>query len=241
MCRLLGLISKDVIDVRYWMLDAQRPFVGWSDEHCHGWGIGWYEDGGLRLEKEPVPARQSEKFAETSKNAKSRAFVCHLRKATCGLQTQCNSQPFRSANWLFGHNGTVDRDYLMAKLTDTQRSMEGDTDSEVYFRWLLQNLVEGGVEGIRRAIDEVKTRAFTALNFIMSDGHTMFAYWEQAPAVKVPEKYYQLYCADIKDSHGSVVVCSEKLDSQSWVEIPQKTLLIVAEDLKVELVSFSSR
>lgn len=239
MCRLFGLMSKNTTDVRSWMLDAKRPFVDWSDVHCHGWGIAWYENGALRLEREPIPAGKSEKFLETSKNSRSRAFVCHLRKATCGALTESNSQPFRSGNWVFGHNGTVDREHLLPQLTEVRQAREGETDSEVYFLWLLQNLKAGGVEGLRRGIDEVRMREFTALNFVLSDGHTIYAYWEQSPSAKPPyESYYQLYYSKSGDPTETIVVCSERLDDRRWLEIPHRSLMIVSEQLATQFISF---
>lgn len=240
MCRLFGLISESDVDIRYWMLDAVRPFVGFSNVHCHGWGIGWYENGAARVEKEPVPALASQKFNQTAKSARSHLFVCHLRKATHGEQTHCNSQPFHSGNWVFAHNGTLGRRYLISKLTRAGRSIEGQTDSEVYFHWLLQNLEKNGVEGLRVAIDEVRRRKFTALNFILSDSHTLYAYWEKSPSAKVPNPdYYQLYYSEITEPERAVVVCSERLDDKEWLRIPHRSLLIVSDQLKTQIISFS--
>lgn len=238
MCRLFGLISRDDVDIRYWMLDAVRPFVGWSDVHCHGWGIGRYENSTARVEKEPVPAQGAQKFDEIARDARSRLFVCHLRKATQGELTYSNSQPFNSASWIFAHNGTVDSKYLKTRLRNDPGTIRGETDSEVYFQWLLQNLEKDGVEGLRFGIAEVRKRPFTALNFLLSDGHTLHAYWEQSPSVKVPyQDYYQLYYSDRSEPRGAVIVCSERLDDEEWLQIPHGSILIVSEQLKMQVVS----
>jgi glutamine amidotransferase len=221
------------------MLDAVHRFVGWSNVHCHGWGIGWYENGAAQVKKEPVSALGSPKFNDTARDAKSHVFVCHLRKASNGEQTYSNSQPFNSSKWLFAHNGTVDRDYLMTKLTNAQLTIEGETDSEVYFHWLLQNLEKSGVNGLQFAVDEVRKREFTALNFILTDGRTLYSYWEQSPSAKMPyQNYYQLYYSILTEPGGAVIVCSERLDDEEWLQIPQRSLLIVSEQLKIQVVSF---
>jgi predicted glutamine amidotransferase len=240
MCRLFALISGSDVDIRYWMLDAVRPFVGWSSEHRHGWGIGWYENGTARLEKEPVPALDSQKFIETAKDAKSRVFVCHLRKATCGGLEYCNSQPFKSGNWVFAHNGTVDGQYLMSKLTHARLRIKGETDSEVYFHWLLQNLEKEGVEGLRFGIDEVRKRRFTALNFVMSDGYSLYAYCEQSPSAKAPyPDYYQLYYSESTERRRAAAVCSERIDEGEWAKIPFGSLLTVSQELKTRVIAFT--
>jgi len=220
------------------MLDGKRPFVGWSNVHRHGWGIGWYEKGIARVEKEPAPAMESQKFVETARSAQSHLFVCHLRKATQGEYTYNNSQPFISGKWIFAHNGTVDREYLKTQLATSQRSIEGETDSEVYFHWLLQNLESGGVYGLKRGIVEARKRKFTALNFLLSDGQTVYAYWEKEQSAKAPyPDYYQLYYTELTDQNGGVAVCSERLDDSAWQAIPHRSLLVVSEKLKTQTVS----
>jgi predicted glutamine amidotransferase len=239
MCRLFGLISRSDSDVRYWMLEAARPFIGWSNEHCHGWGIGWYKGGAAQFEKEPIPAHDSAKFDETARNAKSHIFVCHLRKATQGRQIYNNSQPFNSGKWIFAYNGTVDREYLMTRLTNARQSIVGETDSEIYFHWLLQNLEKGEVEGLRFGIEELRNREYTALNFLMSDGHTLYAYWEKSSSAKVLcQDYYQLHYSEVTKPKGAIVVCSERLDDKEWLQIPHRSLLIVSEQLKTQVISF---
>jgi predicted glutamine amidotransferase len=239
MCRLFGQISLGDDSVQHWMLNAERPFVGWSQVHRHGWGICWYEDGAVRVEKEPVPALGAQKFNETAKGARSHLFICHLRKATIGKLSYVNSQPFTSGDWAFAHNGSLGRKSLLAKLNSVVPAVEGETDSEVYFRWLLQGLETGGVDGLRSGIKEARTKEFTALNFLLSDGHTLYAYWEQSPAAKVPyPEYYQLYYREIIKPRGAVIVSSERLDSEEWLRIPHKSLLIVSERLDVRVDHF---
>jgi glutamine amidotransferase len=221
------------------MLDAVRPFVGLSDWHCHGWGIGWYENGKVHVEKEPVPAFSSQKFKATARVARSKVFVCHLRKATRGEKTYHNSQPYHTDNWVFGHNGTVDRENLIAGLTNTNRVLEGETDSEVYFHWLLQHLEKNGVAGLRFAIHEVRKREFTALNFVLTDGRTLYAYWEESPSAEPPRPdYYQLYYSELAEPGRGVLVCSEQLDDRAWHPIPPRSLLIASEQLPTQIISF---
>jgi glutamine amidotransferase len=214
------------------MLDAERPLVGWSEEHGHGWGIGWYEQAGARLEKAPGPAQTSEKFRELSSSVNSHVFVCHLRKATCGEQSACNSQPFRYGNWLFGHNGTVDRDRLLQVIDDDTSSLEGDTDSEVYFRWLIRCFADRGLDGLKAGLEFVRGGEFTALNFVASDGEKLYGYWEKSVTAKTADPdYYQLCCLQVREPTPTLIICSERLDDREWKRIPHRTLIQIEGDL----------
>lgn len=238
MCRLFGQISRETQPVRYWMLECKRPLIGWSEEHGHGWGIGWYEKGRACLEKAPGPAQKSEKFRELCNTVAAEVFVCHLRKATCGEQSACNSQPFRKENWLFGHNGTVDRDRLMQVIDGDRAMLEGDTDSEVYFRWLVRGFVDGGVDVLKSALAFVRGGEYTALNFVASDGDKLYGYWEKSPTAKTADPdYYQLYYLEVSEPAPTIVVCSERLDDRDWKRIPAESLLIASSSERPQIIS----
>jgi len=153
-----------------------------------------------------------------------------------------NTHPFSFGQWLFAHNGTIDGPYFRSLLTKPhQAALFGDTDSEVYFHWLLQALEREGVEGLSTAIKEIREREFTALNFLLSDGHILYAYWEQSRTAEPPyPDYYQLWFAVRSDGgsgKGQVVVCSECLDDELWSQIPMRSLLSIAPDLQVKTVA----
>jgi predicted glutamine amidotransferase len=258
MCRLFGFVADRPVDIRYWMQDAEHPFVGMSSEHAHGWGIGWYDKGEAKLVKEPVSAVTSAKFGETVQDARSSLFVSHIRKATCGEHSMCNSHPFQSEKWFFAHNGTVDGAFLKECLESSWRTrLGGDTDSEIYFLWLLQNLQAKGPSGLKDGIRKAREREYSALNFVMSDGETLYAYWEQSSTANPPNpNYYRLYFTSRKyeaadparyganpagDRPGpriAMLVCSEKLDSGAWESLPERSLLTVSNGTGKRLTEF---
>ena len=110
---------------------------------------------------------------------KSRVFVFHVRLGTTGDKTRENCHPFLWERWLFAHNGWVNREALLERLEPERRkALEGQTDSEVYFHWILQNIEEHGeVEGIKAAVKEVKGLGkHGGLNFILTNGSQLYAY-----------------------------------------------------------------
>jgi len=242
MCRLFGMVSEKPEAISYWMLDALRPFRSWSDVHCHGWGIGSYENGQPNLIKEPVSAKESPLFEKTSVEAKSSMVIGHIRKMTRGRQVIEDTHPFQYGQWLFGHNGTIDADYFRERLNATHHgAVTGNSDSEVYFHYLLQGSEAGREPGLLNAIDEIRAREFSALNFILTDSDTLLVYWDQVAtaAQSLTPFYYQLYYTvrNSVDTGGKqVIVCSEKLDNLSWLEIPPRQLLKVSRACRVEFV-----
>lgn len=241
MCRLFGMVSVKPSAIRYWMLDAPRPFRGFSSEHAHGWGIGSSENGKANLVKEPVAAKDSTTFESIASQTMSSMVVAHIRKMTRGRQVLEDTHPFQFGEWIFGHNGTIDADYFIGKLNAVHRNaVKGSSDSEVYFHYLLQGYEAGGESRLLKAIDSVRSREFSALNFVMSNGAMLLAYWDQTatPAKSLTPFYYQLYLTERDSANAGrrVIVCSEKLDNESWTEIPPRRLVKITSDCNVRSV-----
>ena len=137
---------------------------------------------------------------------------------------------------------------------DYKLQLKGETDSEVYFYWLIQNIRKIGdvVDGIRSALFEVRKYNHTGLNFLLSDGNTLYAFRYSIEN----HNYYSLYylSRDPKYSESfnyssdktgaflrskslnkekAILVCSEKLTKkkEDWQEIPIGDLLVVRNDL----------
>lgn len=130
-------------------------------------------------------------------------------------------------------------------------AIQGEADSEVFFYWILQNIDQSGSveEGIKRAIGQIAD--YTALNFLLSDGATFYAYRDARKQFSDYTLYYlkripsevleELRSRELswmlrrKAERGeqAVLVCSEKLTHEEcWEEIPLGTLLVIPDDLK---------
>ncbi len=82
-------------------------------------GIGWYENNSPRVCKESIAANnEKSKFSTLSREVRSKIIIAHLRKGTVGGKSEENSHPFQYNNWLFAHNGTVERKYLFSLLKE---------------------------------------------------------------------------------------------------------------------------
>ena len=115
---------------------------------------------------------------------KSHNVVAHVRKATVGQVTLENSHPFVrelwGRYWVFAHNGDL-KDFAPA-LHGSFKPV-GDTDSELAFCWLLQELVKShaGVPSVgelsltlAELVPQI-TRHGT-FNFLLSNGQALWAH-----------------------------------------------------------------
>ena len=115
---------------------------------------------------------------------KSHNVVAHVRKATVGHVMLENSHPFVrelwGRYWVFAHNGDL-KDY--APSLHGSFKPVGDTDSELAFCWLLQELAKShaavpSVEELSLTLRELVlqiTRHGT-FNFLLSNGQALWAH-----------------------------------------------------------------
>lgn len=257
MCRLLGVIASKPVDLSY----SLPRFAELGRCNPDGWGMGWYDQPQKpRLCKEPLPAHCSRERGALRHEAFSPIFICHVRMATAGAVAKENCHPFAFRNWLFAHNGSVHsptRERLRKALEPVHcEAIAGETDSEVYFHWLVQNIEQAGGDvpsGVAAALREISD--YTGLNFILTDGLSLYAY-RNASANR---GYYSLYylsrppvergpfstqaTAEIEalihskalNNESAVLVCSEKLTKENWQEMRLGHLLAISPALQVSL------
>lgn len=214
MCRILGAVALEPVSLRPELLEAPNPFVRQSEEHDSGWGMASYHrtDGDhpdcLRF---PEGAHDG---LEAAKDTRARMFNCHLRRATMGGLTPQNTHPFCLGPYSFGHNGTITE--YPGLLERGVAEPAGDTDSEVFFNWILHAYDPAlPIHSLRAAVRGVIERSpFTALNFLLSDGERLFAY-----RLGIHELHWRF-------DGAKLVVASERYDeSDEWHTVQQDVLL----------------
>lgn len=186
MCELLGVSVEHPIRLRF----------GWESFALHGshragnpdgWGVAYFADRDVLLLREPGPAVDSPMVEFLARHAPpSRQIISHVRRATVGALSLENTQPFlryiAGRAHVFAHNGYV----ADVEISTTSPNLQpvGDTDSERLFILLLAELEElwyqqtpslaerfSVVESFARRL-----RERGALNFLYSDGQTLFAH-----------------------------------------------------------------
>jgi glutamine amidotransferase len=137
---------------------------------------------------------------------KSRVIISHIRRASTGSHVPLNTHPFELAldprkdsnqekSWIFAHNGTIDfTREPVGQLKDEnfplhELTPHGDTDSEYAFCYIMNVLRESYVKSnftlkteekrtlIERAANSIDDKYSKSMNFLISDGHRIYAYY----------------------------------------------------------------
>lgn len=124
-----------------------------SGSHSFGWGLGWYpgNQSSAMVIKDPA-ARATQVFTDSLtewSNFRSHIFFSKIRGAQSGYdqpETQPFSRSFAGADWLFMHNGDLDKNELTKVYQGDSRLLEpiGTTDSELAFCNLLARMEANG-------------------------------------------------------------------------------------------------
>ena len=181
MCQLLGLNANTPTDVMF----SFTGFATRAEEHKDGFGIAFFEGAGVRLMVDVQSARHSP-VAQMVRSypIKSDNIIAHIRKATQGRVTLANTHPFVrelwGRYWVFAHNG--DLKGFAPRLHGAFRPV-GETDSELAFCWLMQELAKAhasvpGIEELTRTLRELARvpAAHGTFNFMLSNGQALWAH-----------------------------------------------------------------
>ena len=181
MCQLLGMNANTPTDVMF----SFTGFATRAEEHKDGFGIAFFEDKGVRLFVDVQSARESP-VAEMVRRypIKSENIVAHIRKGTQGRVALENTHPFVrelwGRYWVFAHNG--DLKGYRPRLHGAFRPV-GDTDSELAFCWLMQELAKAhasvpGVDELSATLAELlpQVAAHGVFNAMLCNGQALWAH-----------------------------------------------------------------
>jgi predicted glutamine amidotransferase len=244
MCRLLGYCARDRASLADLMTEpGLRHFSALSQWHGDGWGIAWYDDQQLHVEKSPGRAIDEPAYDKLTHCALGDVGLVHLRMATPGLPVEaCNTHPFTRDGFALAHNGAIHPQDRLGELLPPEwdRHRTGITDSERYFLHVLADLERNGgdvVAALASTIDHIDS-TFTAnsLNAILLSPDALYAiccyHPERIPveglAVRgytgVPERYFDLAYRVTQDA---VVVASSGWPQDGWTFVPNRHVLVV--------------
>ena len=153
-----------------------------------GWGLGWYpgNQASSMVIKDPA-ARSTQVFTDSLtdwSNFRSNIFFCKIRGAESGYnqsETQPFTRSFAGADWLFMHNGYLDKTELTKVYSGDSRLLEpvGTTDSELAFCNLLARMERNGSRSLSE-IDPAEVLSwfqrfdqFGSSDMYLTDGQTV--------------------------------------------------------------------
>lgn len=253
MCRMAGIITKninyieDYIFLQFLNLAVTGRTKPYRDEgHLDGWGVAglfgnkttiFYKSANAVIKDTKIYFQTIDKL----KKVNSKISIIHFRKSSSGSVKLENTHPFIYDDWIFAHNGTIlDKNKLKLKLTKLKP--QGDTDSEIFFYSIVENL-GNSVNFIPLLVDilrYVKTKIrHTSLTFLLANTEYLVAYREYS--MKFAEEgdkplwnknYYTLFYTKTKNY---IIFCSEPVDYvfHRWVSMKNSHLIVVNKYLDV--------
>lgn len=187
MCELLGMTANVPTDICF-SFNGLMQRGGRTGPHKDGFGITFYEGKGCRNFRDANPSCDSA-IAEMICNypIKSRTVVSHIRQANRGRICLENTHPFIrhlwGRAWSFAHNGQLSK--YKSAITPKYHVPVGNTDSELAFCWILDQLFEQfgrekpkNTKAVFRYAATLcdRLRAFGIFNMLLTDGDFLLSY-----------------------------------------------------------------
>ncbi len=249
MCRLLGYVAGRATSIEEILgPEGLAEFTALTTVHGDGWGMAWRDDDGTHTTTSPHSAAVDPEYDDLVHRRLGAAGMVHLRWATGGLPVRVeNSHPFFEGEYAFAHNGHVaPMAELEALLTPgTRARLVGDTDSERYFRFVLQCIDECGDEatGVTEALATlIRTFPSSSLNALLLTGRKIFAIHVNSRAdsplralremfddrEEIPPRHETDYFAmDYQVTDDCIAIVSSGLRQPGWTPIPDDLAVMV--------------
>ena len=237
MCRLLGYVSHEKQTIDAAVGTDFSEFVTLSSVHCDGWGVATidHNQSVAQVIRQPEAAHTSQDFSNSIKKSVSEGALLHLRWATAGLPvSENNTHPFIYEDISFIHNGATYPPAALEPLISPELIplIQGDTDSERYFYFVITKIKElGFVEGCKAAANYIQTNVdYSSINaMIMNEKQWVVIcehHTDRAPDW-APNDYYELKYKS--DSQG-VLVASTGWNQPGWIVLPNHHMLVIDRD-----------
>jgi glutamine amidotransferase len=222
MCELFGINASEKIKLNEWLVE----FFSHGVDHPHGWGMAFFHENGVSVEKQPDAAHKSLYLRQRLRaKIKEHTMIAHIRLATRGNLEYENCHPFVMRDnsgraWTLAHNGTI---FECDALNPFVRVQEGQTDSERILWYIISRIdaaqSEKGKPLNKRErfllLDEIAgiLAPENKLNLLIFDGEVMYVH------TNYKNSLYRSY------QENGVIFSTRPLDLGPWEEMPMNTLL----------------
>ena len=222
MCRMIaapyGVPGKRIIEPFMRMtrgenaLHEHNPVLG-KFKHPHGWGSIYAEQESYKSYRSIHPCWEDPEVQGLKKRS---LILMHARRASRGAVSLANVHPFsimhNDRSWYFCHNGTID-DPAISGYT-------GETDSERYFRFLLDHLdVHDPLVSIGAALKRLHN--YTSLNAFLTDGDKFYV----INRFSTSPRYYTLH---FHQGSNGPIISSEPLSdvASTWQPLKNGQIIV---------------
>ncbi len=253
MCRLLAYAAPRDTTVTKVIGDMNSDaFQRMTSVHNDGWGTAWLAAGFGETQREieslriSTPGQNDPLLSTLLSDAPSNARIVHLRLATDDFKrTKVNTHPFVAEGLAFAHNGSIVPTWRFDDLLrpEIRATVAGDTDSELYFGLVRQNvrdglsLEEAATAAVRVLRDEFPESSLNAtilsadelvVVHASSTAHVTEATFARygIDASTLPnghtDEYYRL--SMLRAADGTTVFSSTGIDTAGWTSVPEDTI-----------------
>jgi predicted glutamine amidotransferase len=255
MCRWLAYSGSPVLleDLLYKpkhsLIDQSlHSTMGAETTNGDGFGVGWYGDAETPGTFHSVePAWSDRNLRDLAAHVRSQLVFAHIRATSGSPVQQTNCHPFRHGRWLWMHNGLiadfprVKRDLVLAIDPELFPSIEGSTDSEVFFYLALTlgleddppGAVERAVGLIEHAGREHGVEHPIQMTVATTDGTSVWAFRYSSEGTS-RSLFYSTRVDTLREQHPEVAVLHELTDESrlvvseplgdlagAWNEVPE--------------------
>ena len=274
MCRWLAysgsplLLEELLLKPAHSLIDQSlHSKLGATTTNGDGFGLGWYGVGDTPGVYHSVePAWNDRNLKDLSQHIVSPMVFAHIRASTGSAVQQTNCHPFRHGQWLWMHNGVIreftklKRDLTLAVDASLYPSIEGSTDSELFFYLALTfGLRDDPPAAVERAVGFIEQTGRTKgvkdpiqMTVATTDGASVWAFRYSSEG-KSRSLFYSTAVATLRQqypdnpvmhnlSDETRLVVSEPLGDLAgvWNEVPESMCGIVQEG-QDELRPFTPR
>ncbi|MDQ4214936.1 class II glutamine amidotransferase [Microbacterium capsulatum] len=250
MCRLFAYVAPDTSAAdRELGEEGIESFLSLARLHGDGWGWAGVARTGEAPEvrKSPLSAAADPDFRPTIATA-GHAAMMHLRWATLGLPVELrNAHPFRAGDVSFEHNGSLKPiERVRAMLSpEALAGMSGETDSEMYFTLIREQLAAGAdlPEATARVVRRLRAAfPLSSLNAILLDGDQLVVVHASARSVLPDDDVEEIaQLGGLPDDHnedyfalrwkrspdGTVLISSTGVAGAGWETLPPESVTTV--------------
>ncbi len=225
MCRLFAVRASHSRGYAAELLDSENALICQSRcdylgrDHSDGWGVAYYRGNEAIVRRSVTAAGSDLNFDFACREAKSGTLVVHVRRASKGVRSPANCHPFVHGRWTFMHNGTITaiealRESMLSELTlSLRKRVQGQTDSELLFYWLLRRLGQQHAMKGDRCLSLAKMRQVIASSLAELD--------QRNDACESPRQVAGTAKLNVVLTNGGVMVASRMRNSLFWLQREQ--------------------
>jgi len=243
------LLEELLYEPKHSLIDQSlHSTMGAETTNGDGFGVGWYGVGETPATYHSIePAWNERNLRDLAAHVESGLVFAHIRASSGSPVQQTNCHPFRHGRWLWMHNGLISdfhqvkRELVLAVDPSLYSSIEGSTDSEVFFYLALTLGLEddppGAVERAVGLIEDVGRRAGVVhpiqMTVATTDGDSVWGFRYSSQG-KSRTLFYSTRVDTLREQHPEIEVLQRVSDESrlvvseplgdlagAWNEVPE--------------------